>query len=67
MIIRNDTSCHIFFALQEGRQETEEALTLMFSKSYEAFIVLLAEKRIYIYKYCATQLVFWSVLTDQGF
>jgi len=58
MIIRNDVSCHIFFALLEGRQETEdlplparqaeEVLTLMFSESYEAFIVLLAEKRIYI-------------------
>jgi len=36
------------FSLLERRKETEEALTLMFSESYEAFIVLLAEKRIYI-------------------
>ncbi|WPR77730.1 hypothetical protein [Algoriphagus sp. NG3] len=57
MIIRNDASNHILSALLDGRPKTpacrqagvtEVALTLVFSESYDAFIVLLAEKRIYI-------------------
>ncbi|MCE7057688.1 hypothetical protein LZF95_23600 [Algoriphagus sp. AGSA1] len=50
MIIRNDASNHILFALLDGRPKTGDrsALALVFSESYDAFIVLLAEKRIYI-------------------
>ncbi|WPR74795.1 hypothetical protein [Algoriphagus sp. NG3] len=43
MIIRNDTSSHVFFALQEGRQETEEAL--VFSESHDSFT---GRKAVYI-------------------
>ena len=47
MIIRNDTSSHIFLALLAGRPMTEVASSLKFTKSYIAFASLQVEKRIY--------------------
>ncbi len=38
----------LLYWTEDRRRVTEEALTLVFSESYDAFIVLLAEKRIYI-------------------
>ncbi|MCE7056441.1 hypothetical protein LZF95_17285 [Algoriphagus sp. AGSA1] len=38
----------LLYWTEDRRRVTEVALTLVFSESYDAFIVLLAEKRIYI-------------------
>jgi hypothetical protein len=56
MIIRNDASSHILFALKAGRPDaptssalvrgTDAASNLEWSLLYNAFISLLAEKRI---------------------
>ncbi|MCE7056093.1 hypothetical protein LZF95_15530 [Algoriphagus sp. AGSA1] len=48
VIICNDANSHILFVLLDGRQEAEAALSQMLSESYDAFIVLLVEKRISI-------------------
>ena len=39
----------LLYWTEDRRRVTEVALTLVFSESYDAFIVLLAEKRIYIF------------------
>ncbi|MDR7130745.1 hypothetical protein J2X69_003102 [Algoriphagus sp. 4150] len=54
MIIRNDASSHIFLALLAGRPMADDRSSLNvpmaigISKSYIAFVSLLAEKGIYI-------------------
>ncbi|MDR7128657.1 hypothetical protein J2X69_000989 [Algoriphagus sp. 4150] len=53
MIIRNDTSSHIFLALLAGRPMTDDRSSLLvpmaieITKSYIAFASLPVEKRIY--------------------
>ncbi|MDR7130970.1 hypothetical protein J2X69_003329 [Algoriphagus sp. 4150] len=52
MIIRNDASSVISLVrlLEDRRRVTDVPSMLKFTKSYDAFIALMAEKRIYIYK-----------------